>query len=588
MGLRHTTGSGRSFRCSAAGFCERSSTLEFLYLIIVGGLMKRIVAIAAGLLTAAACTPLLQSSMGEEAPLFGFSAESSRAERQWEEKFKAIPKPENLREYMRRLTARPHNVGSPYDKDNAEWIAAKFKEFGLETQIENFDVLYPTPKERLIELIEGAPYFKANMQEPALPEDPTSNQTSEQLPTYNAYSIDGDVTGPLVYVNYGVPEDYEELERRGVSVKGAIVIARYGHAWRGIKPLVAGEHGAIGCLIYSDPRDDGYQAGDVFPQGPWRPQDGVQRGSVMDMPLYPGDPLTPGVGATRAAKRLALGDAPTLTKIPVLPISYGDAQPLLAAVRGPVAPPEWRCGLGITYHVGPGPAKVHLRVRSDWSTRTLYDVIARIPGSNAPDQWIIRGNHHDAWVNGAQDPLSGQAALLDAARALGALGRPGWPPRRPIILAAWDGEEPGLLGSTEWVEAHADELATRAIAYLNSDTNGRGYLSLAGSHSLEKFINAVARDVSDPETGLSVWKREQLRRIAVAPSAEERRDVREREDLRIDALGSGSDYTPFLQHAGIAALNLGYGGETGGGIYHSIYDDFYWYTHFDDPALGDE
>src|SRR2546430_3349178 len=396
------------------------------------------------------------------------------------------------------------------------------------------------------------------------------------------------VTAPLVYVNYGVPADYERLERMGVSVKGAIVLARYGGSWRGIKPKGGGEHGAVGCLIYSDPRDEGYQAGDVSPQGPWRPQDGVQHGSVMDMPLYPGDPLTPGVGATRAAKRLALADAPTLTKIPVLPISYGDAQPLLAAVRGPVAPPEWRGGLGITYHVGPGPAKVHLRVRSDWSARTLYDVIARIPGSSAPDQWIIRGNHHDAWVNGAQDPLSGQAALLDEARALGALVRQGWRPRRTIIYAAWDGEEPGLLGSTEWVEAHADELATRAIAYLNSDTNGRGYLSLAGSHSLEKFINAVARDVSDPETGLSVWKREQLRRIAVAPSAEERRDVREREDLRIDALGSGSDYTPFLQHAGIAALNLGYGGETGGGIYHSIYDDFYWYTHFDDPALGDE
>src|SRR2546426_2463232 len=528
---------------------------------------------------------LLLAAAPEQPPVLrGYSAPASRAERDWEAKFRAIPSPDTLRETMRHLSARPHHVGSPYDKANAEWILARFRSWGFDAAIESFDVLFPTPRERAVELVEPTK-FVARLVEGPVAGDPTSSQQQEQLPTYTAYSADGDVTGPLVYVNYGVPADYERLERMGVSVKGAIVIARYGGSWRGIKPKVAGEHGAVGCLIYSDPRDDGYQAGDVFPQGPWRPQDGVQRGSVMDMPLYPGDPLTPGVGATRAAKRLALADAPTLTKIPVLPISYGDAQPLLAAVRGPVAPPEWRGGLGITYHVGPGPAKVHLRVRSDWSTRTLYDVIARIPGSSAPDQWIIRGNHHDAWVNGAQDPLSGQAALLDEARALGELVRQGWRPRRTIIYAAWDGEEPGLLGSTEWVEAHADELATRAVAYLNSDTNGRGYLSMAGAHSLEKFINAVARDVSDPETGLSVWKREQLHRIAVAQSAEERRETREREDLRIDALGSGSDYTPFLQHAGVAALNLGYGGENGGGIYHSVYDDFYWYTHFDDTSF---
>ena len=528
---------------------------------------------------------LLLAAAPEQPPVLrGYSAPASRAERDWEAKFRAIPSPDTLRETMRHLSARPHHVGSPYDKANAEWILARFRSWGFDAAIESFDVLFPTPRERAVELVEPTK-FVARLVEGPVAGDPTSSQQQEQLPTYNAYSADGDVTAPLVYVNYGVPADYERLERMGVSVTGAIVIARYGASWRGIKPKVAGEHGAVGCLIYSDPRDDGYQAGDVFPQGPWRPQDGVQRGSVMDMPLYPGDPLTPGVGATRAAKRLALADAPTLTRIPVLPISYGDAQPLLAALRGPVAPPEWRGGLGITYHVGPGPAKVHLRVRSDWSTRTLYDVIARIPGSGAPDQWIVRGNHHDAWVNGAQDPLSGQAALLDEARALGELVRQGWRPRRTIIYAAWDGEEPGLLGSTEWVEAHADELATRAVAYLNSDTNGRGYLSMAGAHSLEKFINAVARDVSDPETGLSVWKREQLHRIAVAQSAEERRETREREDLRIDALGSGSDYTPFLQHAGVAALNLGYGGENGGGIYHSVYDDFYWYTHFDDTSF---
>ena len=516
--------------------------------------------------------------------LRGFTAESAKVEREWETKFRAIPSPDSLRSYMRLLSARPHHVGSPYDKANAEWILAKFKSFGLDAQIETFDVLFPTPKERVVELVAPSK-FVARLQEPAVAGDPTSSQQAEQLPTYNAYSVDGDVTAPLVYVNYGVPADYEQLDRLGISVKGAIVIARYFGSWRGIKPKVAAEHGAIGCLIYSDPRDDGYVQGDVYPQGPWRPRDGVQRGSVMDMPLYPGDPLTPGVGATKDAKRLSIGDAATITKIPVLPISYGDAQPLLAALGGPTAPAAWRGGLGITYHVGPGPARVHLKVKSDWSLKTLYDVIARIPGSAAPDEWVIRGNHHDAWVNGAEDPISGLAPLLEEARAYGQLLKQGWKPRRTIVYAAWDGEEPALLGSTEWVEAHADELAAKAVAYLNSDTNGRGFLDMAGSHTLEQFINDVAKDVEDPETKLSVWKRVQLRAIADASSADQRQEARNRADLRIDALGSGSDFTPFLQHVGIATLNLGYGGEDGGGIYHSIYDDFKWYTSFDDTSF---
>ena len=518
------------------------------------------------------------------ADLRGYSTDAAKAEREWEAKLRAIPSPDSLREYMRHLSARPHHVGSAYDKDNAEWLLAKFKSFGLEAQIETFDVLFPTPKERVVELV-APTKFVAKLQEPPVPGDPTSGQQAEQLPTYNAYSIDGDVTAPLVYVNYGVPADYERLERLGVSVKGAIVIARYFGSWRGIKPKVAAEHGAVGCIIYSDPRDDGFTQGDVYPQGPWRPKDGVQRGSVMDMPLYPGDPLTPGVGATKDAKRLQVSEAPTITKIPVLPISYGDAQPLLAALRGAMAPQEWRGGLGITYHVGPGPAKVHLRVKSDWSLKTLYDVIARIPGAAAPDEWVIRGNHHDAWVNGAEDPISGLVPLLEEARAYGQLLKQGWKPRRTIIYAAWDGEEPALLGSTEWVEAHADELAAKAVAYLNSDTNNRGYLDVGGSHSLEDFINDVARDIEDPETKLTVWKRAQLRAIADATSADARQEARQRADLRIDALGSGSDFTPFLQHVGVATLNLGFGGEGGGGIYHSIYDDFKWFTTFDDTAF---
>jgi N-acetylated-alpha-linked acidic dipeptidase len=521
--------------------------------------------------------------IAEEQPLYGYSAQSSQTERQWEEKLRAIPSPENLRAYMQRLSARPHHVGSAYDKDNAEWILGKFKEFGLDAHIEQFEVLFPTPKERRVELVEGGQKFIAKLQEPAVPQDPTSSQQSEQLPTYNAYSMDGDVTAELVYVNYGVPEDYEQLERMGVSVKGKIVIARYYHSWRGIKPKVAAEHGAVGCLIFSDPHEDGFYQGETFPTGPYRPPDGVQRGSVEDMPLYPGDPLTPGVGATKEAKRLKVEEAPTITKIPVLPISYGDAQPLLAALSGRVAPADWRGNLGITYHVGPGPAKVHLVVKSNWEPlKTLYDVIAKIPGSTYPDEWVIRGNHHDAWVNGAEDPTAGQSAILEEARALGELVKAGWKPKRTIIYCAWDGEEPGLLGSTEWAEQHYDELRAHAVAYINSDTNGRGYFNVEGSHTLEKFSNDVARAVSDPETKLSVWKRDQLHEIANAKTAEQREEIRKRADLRIPALGSGSDYTAFLQHDGVASLNFGFSGEDGGGIYHSIYDDFYWFTHFSD------
>ncbi|MGA8104316.1 MAG: M28 family metallopeptidase [Candidatus Acidiferrales bacterium] len=517
----------------------------------------------------------------QEMPLAGYSNESSRAERQWEEKFRAIPSPDRMRDAMQLLSAHPHNVGTAYDKQNAEWIAARLTEYGFPTQIETFEVLYPTPKERAVELV-APTTFQAKLQEPAVKEDPTSSQQSEQLPTYNAYSIDGDVTAPLVYVNHGVPEDYEELARHGVSVQGAIVIARYGGSWRGIKPKVAAEHGAVGCLIYSDPHEDGYFAGATFPAGAWRPKEGVQRGSVADMPLYAGDPLTPGVGAKPGVKRLALADAPTITKIPVLPISYGDAEPLLAAIGGAVAPQAWRGALGFTYHLGPGPAKVHLKVKSNWDMKTIYDVIGKISGAQYPDEWIIRGNHHDAWVNGAQDPLSGQVSLLEEARALGELLKTGWRPKRTIVYAAWDGEEPGLLGSTEWVEEHAQELDQKAEVYINSDVVARGFLSMGGSHTLEKFINEVTRGIADPEKPISIWKRSQLQSIAEPSSPRDRAEARERPDLRIDALGSGSDYTPFLQHAGIASLDLGFRGEENGGVYHSVYDDFYWFTHFSD------
>ena len=547
--------------------------------------MKRVVILIALTILSGVALPWLSASLSDEPVLSGFSAESSRAERQWEEKFKAIPNPQLMRDYMQHLSARPHNVGTAYDKENAEWLLAKFKEFGLDAHIETFDILFPTPKERAVELVEGGRKFAAKLQEPAVAQDPTSNQQNEQLPTYNAYSIDGDVTAPLVFVNYGIPEDYEQLARLGVSVNGAIVIAKYGHSWRGIKPKVAAEHGAVGCLIYSDPNEDGFKQGETFPAGAWRPRDGVQRGSVADDPIYPGDPLTPGVGATKDAKRLDLKDVPVITKIPVLPISYGDAEPLLAALTGQIAPRPWRGGLGMTYRIGPGPAKVHLKVKSNWDLKTIYDVIGKIPGTANPDQWVIRGNHHDAWVNGAEDPISGLISVMEEARAMGELVKQGWKPKRTIIFCAWDAEEPGLIGSTEFAEQHADELKQHAVVYLNSDVNARGFFGAEGSHTLEKFINDVARDVQDPETKLSVWKRAQLRLIGRPDDSSERQEARSRTDLRIGALGSGSDYGAFLQHDGVAALNLGFGGEDGGGIYHSIYDDFYWYTHFSDTEF---
>jgi N-acetylated-alpha-linked acidic dipeptidase len=519
------------------------------------------------------------------ASLVGYSPRASQTERDWEIKFRGVPDPANMRSYMQRLSARPHHVGSAYDKDNAEWILARFKEWGLDAHIERFDVLFPTPKIRILEMT-APTTFRAKLEEPALAIDPTSNQKSEQLPTYNAYSIDGDVTAPLVFVNYGLPEDYEKLDRLGISVKGAIVIAKYLHSWRGVKPKVAAEHGAIGCLIYSEPQDDGYTRDDVFPKGPMRPADGVQRGSVMDFAsVSPGDPLTPGLGATPDAKRLTVAEAKSITKIPVLPISYGDAQPLLAALAGPMAPDEWRGSLPIPYHVGPGPAQVHLKVAFNWDIKPVYDVIAKIPGSVEPNQWVIRGNHHDAWVNGAEDPISAQVSLLEEARGLSLLLKQGWKPRRTIIYCAWDGEEPMLLGSTEWVEAHADELREHAAVYINTDGNDRGVLTMNGSHSLEQFVNGIARDIEDPETKMNVWQRAQLNAIAAAKSTDDKKEIRQRADLRINALGSGTDFTGFIDHLGIATIDLEYGGEDEGGIYHSIYDDFYWYTHFSDTEF---
>jgi N-acetylated-alpha-linked acidic dipeptidase len=514
----------------------------------------------------------------DETPLWGFTQAGSRAQRELEARLDAQLQPDSLRVWLKYLSRHPNQLGSPGDSANAEWIAAHYRAWGFQTRIDTYQVLFPTPRERLLELV-APTRRRMNLAEPVLKEDATSAIVKGRLPPYNAYSADGDVEAEVVYVNYGVPQDYEELARRGIDVRGKIVLARYGGSWRGIKPKVAAEKGAIGCLIYSDPRDDGYYNGDVYPKGAWRREDGFQRGSVEDMPQYPGDPLTPGVGATRDAKRMDRKDSPVIMKIPVLPISYQDAEPILAAMSGPMAPPSWRGALPLPYHLGPGPAKVHLKLAFNWDLVPAHDVVAMLPGSRYPDQWVLRGNHMDGWVFGAGDPLSGQVALLEEARAVGILARSGWRPQRTIVYTSWDGEEPGLLGSTEFAEDHAAELQRKAVAYINSDSNGRGFLGVGGSHQLERFVTQIAGDVKDPETGATALARLRAR-LEVAGN-----DGAARGDLEISPLGSGSDYTPFLQHLGIPSLNIGYGGEGGGGSYHSVFDSFDYYRRFGDPTF---
>ena len=468
-----------------------------------------------------AVSPSVQS---QPSGIRGFTSAHAEGERQAEERFRAIPKPENLREYMQLISESPHHAGSPGSKKVAEYVLSQFKSWGLNASIEQFEALMPYPTERLVELV-GPEHYTAKLKEP--PVDVDKDSTDEgQLPTFNAYSADGDVTADLVYVNYGVPDDYEQLAKLGVDVKGKIAIARYGKSWRGIKPKVAYEHGAVGCIIYSDPQDDGYFQGDVYPTGPYRPEQGAQRGSVMDMPIYPGDPLTPGKPSEAGAPRLDRSASQTILKIPVLPISYGDALPLLRNLKGPIAPESWRGALPITYHVGSGPAKVHLKLAFDWSVRPLYDVIARIDGSDSPDEWIVHGNHHDAWVNGASDPTSGNVVLMETARGLGELLKTGWKPKRTIILASWDGEEWGLLGSTEWVEKHADELSKKGVVYINSDSTGKGWLSASGSHSLQAFVNDLLRDLQDPKRGVSLFQAKLDRALSQAKTEDDKRALR--------------------------------------------------------------
>ena len=523
--------------------------------------------------------PPVESAPENPPGMLGFSPGAVEEQRRLESKMDAALDPAQIGDWIRRLSSRPHHAGSPKGRENAQFMVSLFRSWGYESWLDEYRILFPTPKLRRLEMLEPTP-FRARLVEPALAEDSTSNQSSEQLPAYNAYSPDGEATGQLVYVNYGIPADYEQLERRGIQVKDRIVIARYGGSWRGLKPKLAAEQGALACIIYSDPRDDGYFQGDAYPRGPFRSEDGVERGSVLDMPIHPGDPLTPFTAATEDADRLSRSEAPTLPRIPVLPISHEDALPLLSALEGPVAPPHWRGALPITYHLGPGPATVRLKLEFNWDLVPAYNVIAKLEGREEPDQWILRGNHHDAWVHGARDPVSGVAAMLAEARAVASLTEDGWRPRRSIVYAAWDAEEPGLIGSTEWAEEYADELKEKAVVYVNSDSNGRGFLSAGGSHSLETLVNQVARDVDDPQTDLSVLQRALARRtVSIDPLP-----LAPVERVKLGALGSGSDYTPFLQHLGVASLNLAFGGESPQGSYHSLYDSFDHYRRFMDPG----
>ncbi len=550
-----------------------------------GASQMRAAVCAAGVMAGAllACAAAAQAPAGATA-LLGFSPTSAAAQLQLEQRFDSQLFAADLRSWMAQMSSEPNHVGSVHDKENAEFELEKFREWGWDASIETFSVLYPTPREIALELI-APTHFTAKLTEPPIEGDATSAKTKDELPAYNVYGADGDVTAELVYVNQGMPEDYQELERQGVSVKGRIALTRYGGGWRGLKPKLAYEHGAVGCLIYSDPRDDGYGAGEPYPQGGYRPRDGIQRGSVQDTVLYSGDPLTPGVGSTAGAKRLAIKDAKTIQKIPVLPISYAAAEPLLAALGGRVVPASWRGGLPLTYHMGPGPAKVHLKVLSDWNQKILYDVIATLRGTQEPDHWIIRGNHHDAWVFGADDPLSGQVALMAEAKAIGALLRTGWRPRRTLIYASWDGEEPGLLGSTEWAETHAVELKAKAALYINSDMNSRGSLRVGGSRALQYFVSAAARDVTDPETGASVLARAVAQERVGGYEGRSVGRSNAGNDLQLVALGSGSDFSPFLQHLGVNSLDVGFDGEADYGVYHSAYDSFDHFKRFVDPTF---
>jgi N-acetylated-alpha-linked acidic dipeptidase len=516
--------------------------------------------------------------------------DSQTVRRRWEEKFRTVPAPESAREHLRRLTAVPHVAGTKEDYATAVYVRDQIRSYGIPAELKEYDVLLNYPKQpSVVELITSKGRERLPLTEAVVPADPTSSDP-RIIPLFNGYSPSGDVTAPLVYVNYGLPPDYEALKKIGVDVKGKIAIARYGSSFRGVKAKVAENHGALGLIIYSDPADDGYAQGDVYPKGPWRPASSAQRGSVQYLFKAPGDPLTPGRPSIPGVPRLKIEEVETLTRIPVQPMSYGDAKRLLEPLRGPLRPKGFQGALPFAYHVGGTEhVRVHLKTQMDYQVRKIWNVIARIDGSEEKDRWVIMGNHRDAWTFGAVDPNSGTAAFLEAARGFGSMLKDGWKPRRTIVLCSWDGEEYGLVGSTEWAEEYADELKQKAVAYLNVDVAVSGPNFGASSvPSMWKLIRAVTRDINDPKSGKTIYQQWQDRSREQLPEpeltdAETGSDTKIAE-ARIGALGSGSDYTPFLQHLGVPSTDMGFGGEYG--VYHSAYDSFYWMAHFGDPTFA--
>jgi N-acetylated-alpha-linked acidic dipeptidase len=510
----------------------------------------------------------------------GFSAAGSSAEAARERELKAIPDAKTAEADFDVMTAEPHHTGSPYEIKLADYVSDQFRKIGIESTKYEYSVLLPWPKQRRIDIV-APDQVRLEVEEEKIRGDQWADKPGI-LPAYNAYSPSGDVTGEIVYVNFGVPADYETLDKLGISVKGRIVLARYGGSWRGIKPKVAAEHGAIACIIYSDPHEDGYFQGDVYPEGPFRGWGMIQRGSVMDMPRYPGDPSTPGRPSKPGVERLAMDKIETFAPIPVQPMSYRDGVELLKRLKGPVAPEAWRGALPVTYRIGPGPAKVHMNLQMDYAQRRLINVVGRITGAVAPDEWIIVGSHRDAWTFGASDSVSGHVSMMAVARAMSEMMKKGWRPRRSVLFISWDGEEQGLLGSTEWVEDLTTELRAKAAVYVNRDA-GAGGLNFGGSavHSLTPFVHELAQSIQPPGAAKSLYDGwlERSREQSKGP------DGQVWKTPPVGALGSGSDYTAFLDHVGIASMDMGLNGRGGDGSYHSTYDNPTWFKKYIDPEF---
>jgi N-acetylated-alpha-linked acidic dipeptidase len=529
---------------------------------------------------------VVSQNRNDNEPLLGFTSQSAQLQRRREQQFRSVPTPQSAREHLRRLTSAPHVAGTKEDYETAIYVRDQMRSFGLKAELDEYDVLLPYPRRPAIVEMVSPRRQRLLVTEAIVPED-SSSRHPRIIPLFNGYSASGDVTAPLVYVNYGLPSDYEALKKLGVSVSGKIALARYGNSFRGVKAKVAEEQGAVGLIIYSDPADDGYAQGDVYPKGPWRPESSAQRGSVQYLFQYPGDPLTPGQPSVPGTVRLKIEEASDLTRLPVQPISYGEARKLLVVLRGPLRPKGFQGGLPFAYHVGgTRDVRVHLKTEMDYQIRKIWNVVARIDGEAERDRWVVMGNHRDAWTFGAVDPNSGSTAMLEAARGFGVLLKNGWRPRRTIILCSWDGEEYGLIGSTEWVENHAAALRDKAVAYLNMDAAVSGAnFGASGVPSLWKAIREATRAVNDPKTGKTVYQQWQDRVREERPEADSSMGNGEGAgEARIGALGSGSDYTPFLQHLGVPSVDMGFGGDYG--VYHSAYDSFHWMSRFGDPTFA--